>query len=142
MGFLLLQLTPDEHELHFADGNLEDIPYDESFDLVAINCFTPQAKHAYKVASEFRKRGVLTVMGGIHATNMSEECKLYADSVAIGEAEQTWHEILADAKTGKLKPFYVGDNTFDMDKFIMPDRLFKKSRDMIGNLFGASVSRM
>ena len=108
---ILTALTPDEHELHFADGNLEEIPYDQHFDLVAINCFTPQAKHAYVVASEFKKRGVLTVIGGIHASNMSEECKLYADAVCIGEAEQTWGEILTDAKNGKLKPFYRGDNS-------------------------------
>jgi len=119
---ILTALTPDEHELHFADGNLEEIPYDQHFDLVAINCFTPQAKHAYVVASEFKKRGVLTVIGGIHASNMSEECKLYADAVCIGEAEQTWGEILTDAKNGKLKPFYRGDNSFNLDNYVMPDR--------------------
>ena len=33
---LLTALTPDEHDLHFVDGNIDEIPYDEHFDLVAI----------------------------------------------------------------------------------------------------------
>lgn len=123
---IMTALTPDKHELHFADGNLEEIPYDEHFDLVIINCFTPQAKHAYEVGDKFRLRGVPTVMGGIHPTNYSEDAKLHCDAVCIGEAEQTYFSVLEDAERGKLKEFYQGDNCFDMGHYVMPDRrLFK-----------------
>ena len=106
---ILAAITPKEHEIFFVDGNLDEIPYDTKFDLVAINCFTPQARYAYEVGDKFRERGVLTVMGGIHATNMSEDCKKHCDAVAIGEAEMLWDDILEDAKKGKLKPFYKSD---------------------------------
>ncbi len=126
---IMTAMTPDEHELHFADGNIDKIPYDEHFDLVVINCFTPQAKHAYEVGDTFRARGIKTVMGGIHATNYSEDAKKHVDSVCLGEAEQTYLRILEDAKNGKLQEFYIGDNTFDMNNYIIPDRrLFKHKK--------------
>jgi radical SAM superfamily enzyme YgiQ (UPF0313 family) len=125
---ILAALTPEEHEIFFADGNLEEIPYDKHFDLVVINCFTPQARYAYEVGDEFKKRGVLTVMGGIHATNMTEDCKMHVDAVAIGDGEVTWLEILADAKKGKLKPFYKAETCFDMSKYPMPNREIYKHK--------------
>ena len=126
---IMTALTPDEHEVHFADGNLDPIPYDEHFDLVVINCFTPQAKHAYEIGDTFRARGVKTVMGGILPTNYPEDAKKHCDAVCIGEAEQTYPQVLEDAKKGKLQEFYIGDNTFDMANYVMPDRrLFKNKK--------------
>lgn len=125
---LLAALTPKEHEIFFADGNLDEIPYDTKFDLVAINCFTPQAHFAYEVGDKFRERGVLTVMGGIHATNMSDDCKKHCDAVAIGEGEMTWLEVLEDAKKGKLKPFYKPTELFDLSKYPMPNREIYKHK--------------
>jgi radical SAM superfamily enzyme YgiQ (UPF0313 family) len=127
---LLAALTPEEHEIFFVDGNLEEIPYDTKFDLVCINCFTPQARYAYEIGDKFRERGVLTVMGGIHATNMSEDCKKHVDAVSIGDGETVWADILADAKKGKLKPFYKQEKCFDydMDKYPMPNREIYKHK--------------
>lgn len=123
---ILTALTPDEHELHFADGNLEAIPYDEYFDLVAISCFTPQAKFAYEVGDNFKKRGIQTIMGGIFPTNYPEECKKHVDSVYVGEAETCWHDVLEDAGKRKLKPYYYGGCDYNLDNYVIPDRrLFK-----------------
>jgi hypothetical protein len=47
---------------------------------VGITALTPLAPRAYKIATEFRKRGVCVVMGGFHATWLSEEASRYVDS--------------------------------------------------------------
>jgi len=125
---ILAAITPKEHEIFFADGNLDTIPYDTHFDLVAINCFTPQARYAYEVGDKFRERGVLTVMGGIHPSNMPEDCKKHTDSVVIGEAETLWSLVLEDAKSGKLKPFYKTDKVFDLADYPLPNREIYKHK--------------
>ncbi|OHD10581.1 MAG: hypothetical protein A2086_09490 [Spirochaetes bacterium GWD1_27_9] len=126
---ILAALTPDEHEIHFADGNLEEIPYDTHFDLVCINCFTPQARAAYEVGDKFKERGVLTVMGGIHPTNMPEDAKMHCDAVAIGDGETIWTQILEDAKLGKLKPFYKAEVPFNMENYVLPRRDLYKNKN-------------
>ena len=126
---ILTALTPEEHELHFVDGNIDDIPYDERFDLVAINCFTPQAGFAFKIGDTFKERGVQTVMGGIFPSAYSKECKKHVDSVAIGDAELIWREILKDAEAGKLKPFYKAEKQFNLDNYVTPDRRLFKNKE-------------
>ncbi len=125
---LLTALTPDEHDLYFADGNIDDIPYDEHFDLVAITCFTPQAKFAYEIGDTFRSRGVLTVMGGIHPSTYSEDCLPHVDAVVIGEVETVWHEVLTDAEKGSLKKLYQGETCFDLNAYVIPDRRLYKDK--------------
>jgi radical SAM superfamily enzyme YgiQ (UPF0313 family) len=99
-------LTPPEVEVAFYDDRMEVIPYDEPTDLVAISVETYTAKRAYQIASEYRRRGVPVVMGGFHATLCPEEVAQYADAVVIGEAEQLWERVLADAESGSLAPYY------------------------------------
>ena len=99
-------LTPPEVELAFYDDRMEDIPFDEPTDLVALSVETYTAKRAYQIASEYRRRGVPVVMGGFHASLCPEELSQYAESVVIGEAEGLWERVLADAERGALEPYY------------------------------------
>ena len=126
---ILTALTPDEHDLYFVDGNIDKIPYDEHFDLVAINCFTPQARFAYEIGDKFRQRGILTVMGGIHPSNYYEDCMTHVDAVVIGEAEDIWLDILEDAKKRKLQPCYQSKNYFNLDNYVIPDRRLFKDKE-------------
>jgi len=61
-------LTPADVEIRFYDDRMEQIPFDEATDLVAISVETYTAKRAYQIATEYRKRHVPVVMGGFHAT--------------------------------------------------------------------------
>src|SRR5262249_4106407 len=62
---------------------------------------------AWQIADEFRKRGRKVVIGGIAASLAKPEWTLaHADSVVIGEAEETWPEVLRDARAGRLPPVY------------------------------------
>lgn len=105
----LAGLTPKDIELRFHDDRMEDIPFDESTDLVAISVETYTAKRAYQIASEYRARRVPVVMGGFHATLCPDEVARHAEAVVIGEAETTWPRVIDDARHGRLEKFYRAD---------------------------------
>jgi len=99
-------LTPPKVELRFHDDRVEKIPFDEPADLVGISVETYTAHRAYQIASEYRRRGVPVVMGGIHATLCPEEVARYAESVVCGEAEETWPQLVDNFLNGKMEKFY------------------------------------
>ncbi len=100
----LAGLTPADVDVRFYDDRMEEIPFDEPTDLVAISVETYTAKRSYQIASEFRKRGVPVVMGGFHATLCPEEVRRYAEAVVIGEAEELlWPAVMDDAGTGACR---------------------------------------
>ena len=84
---ILAGLTPDDIEVVMYDDRMEQIPYDEPTDLVAITVETFTARRAYEISQEFRKRGVKTVMGGMHAMLIPEEVEEHCDCVIVGDAE-------------------------------------------------------
>src|SRR5438105_8352852 len=105
---LLASLTPPGSEVRFYDDRLDEIPFDEPTDLVAISVETFTALRAYKIARQFRARGVPVVMGGYHATLLPEEVAQEADAVVVGDAEPVWAEILDDARHRRLRRRYRG----------------------------------
>lgn len=102
----LAALTPRDVELRFHDDRLEKIPFDEPTDLVGISVETYTARRAYQIASEYRRRGVPVVMGGMHATLCPDEVAEYAECVVTGEADQIWPKLLDDLRYGRLEDFY------------------------------------
>jgi len=103
---LIAGLTPEKHEVHIVEEELEQIDFDASCDLVGISCMTSNAPRAYLIAQQFRMRGKKVVMGGVHPSVLPDEALRFSDSVVIGEAEGVWSQILEDAETGSLKPRY------------------------------------
>ena len=101
---ILASLTPPDIEIELVDDNSGQTPnFDAPTDLVAINCFTPQATRAFEIADGFRARGKKVVMGGLFPSFMVEECLKHADSVNVAEGETTWRQILADARAGDFE---------------------------------------
>jgi radical SAM superfamily enzyme YgiQ (UPF0313 family) len=106
-GLIFAALTPEHHSFTYLDEEIETIDCGElDADLIAITAMSAQANHAYEMADQFRERGITVVMGGIHASVMSEEAALHCDAVAIGEGEHTWPAMLEDFESGTLKQFY------------------------------------
>ncbi len=103
---VLAKLTPPDVEFALYDDRIESIPYDEPTDLVAMTVETFTAKRAYQIAAQYRKRGVPVVMGGYHPTLLPDEASLYADAIAIGDAETIWPKMVEDARAGKLQRVY------------------------------------
>jgi radical SAM superfamily enzyme YgiQ (UPF0313 family) len=105
---LLASLTPSDVEVRFYDDRMEEISFDERTDLVAISVETFTALRAYKIARQFRARGVRVVMGGYHVTLVPDEARAEADAIVIGDAEPVWREMIEDARRGALCPVYQG----------------------------------
>jgi radical SAM superfamily enzyme YgiQ (UPF0313 family) len=125
---LLAALTPGDVEIAFHDDRMEPIPFDRPTDLVAIPVETYTAKRAYQIASEYRRRGVPVVMGGFHATLMTDEVKDYAEAVVVGEAEDIWPQVIEDARCGRLKPIYRSNSQPDLGQVRYDRTLFRGRR--------------
>jgi radical SAM superfamily enzyme YgiQ (UPF0313 family) len=116
-------LTPPEHEVRVFDENIEDIDYSWGAELVGISVRTMFAKRAYAIADNFRKKGVRTVLGGIHPSMCTEEALQHSDTVVVGEAEDVWKTLLHDAQNGGLKKVYKAEKTADLTTSPVPERL-------------------
>ncbi len=125
---LIAALTPGEHEVIIVDENVEPIDFDRGADLVGITCLTPTAPRAYQIADQFRLRGAKVVLGGVHPSLMPDEAAAHADAVVIGEAEETWPQLLADFEDGGLKPRYSADVKPDLSGLPIPRRDLVKAK--------------
>jgi radical SAM superfamily enzyme YgiQ (UPF0313 family) len=128
--FLLQALTPPGHDVVLIDGNAQ--PMDEAglanfvrangVGLVGIGAMTRMIAKAYRMADAVRAVGVPVVMGGPHVTEMADEAlgrsggARHADAVALGEADETWPKIVADAAAGRLKDIYTPVDDFGQER--------------------------
>ncbi|MCP4662496.1 MAG: B12-binding domain-containing radical SAM protein [bacterium] len=99
-------LTPADVECVLYDDRVEEIPYDEPTDLAAITVEVFTARRAYEIAAEFRLRGVPVILGGFHPTLAPDECLEHADALYVGDAEFLWHQVVDDARRGRLRRIY------------------------------------
>jgi radical SAM superfamily enzyme YgiQ (UPF0313 family) len=99
--------TPSNWEVKILDENIDGFEFEEA-DLVGITAFTSNINRAYKVARIYRERKIKVVIGGIHASMLSDEALLFADSVVVGEAEDIWPKVIADFEHNSLSNLYVG----------------------------------
>jgi radical SAM superfamily enzyme YgiQ (UPF0313 family) len=118
--FLLQALTPPGHEVILVDGNARAMTDDEIVEfareqgvgLVGIGAMTRMVAKAYRVADALRAAGFKVAMGGPHVTECPDEAlgrdggPRHADAVALGEADETWPLMVADAARGELKEVY------------------------------------
>jgi radical SAM superfamily enzyme YgiQ (UPF0313 family) len=119
--FLLKSLTAPGHNVFLIDGNARRMTRQELVEyvrenhigLVGIGAMTRMIRKAYRMADAVRAAGVPVVMGGPHVTEVPDEPlgrdgePRHADAVALGEADQTWAAIVADAERGELKEIYA-----------------------------------
>lgn len=105
---VLAGLTPADIDVRLYDDRMEDIPFDEPTDLVAITVETFTARRSYEIAADYRERGVPVVMGGMHPTLIPDEVAEHADAIVVGDAEAVWTRVIADSAAGKLQPRYNG----------------------------------
>jgi len=129
LGLLTLAgMTPERHQVEYVE--VAELPVDRDeklvvradLDLMAISSFSAQIFEAYRLAEAYETAGVPVVMGGLHVTAVPQEAKQHCTSVAVGEGELVWRDILADAEAGALRPFYglEGAREFDLAEAPMP----------------------
>ena len=116
----LLNLTPDIHKVKIVSENVEKIDFDCEADLVGITITLDVMPRARQIASEFRKRGIPVVAGGIHITCCPEDCLPHFDAICIGPAERVWVKIIQDAAAGNLQQKYCDLKDFRGDEIASP----------------------
>src|SRR5437016_12314463 len=128
--FLLKALTPPGHEVLLVDGNAKPMNEQElvrfvreqEIGLVGIGAMTRMIAKAYRVADALRAAGIPVVMGGPHVTECPDEPlgrdggPRHADAIALGEADETWPRIVADAERGQLKEVYAPVDAFGQER--------------------------
>ena len=128
--FLLQALTPPGHEVLLIDGNAQPMDEDgiarfvreQKIGLVGIGAMTRMIAKAYRMADAIRATGVPVVMGGPHVTEEADEAlgrdggPRHADAVALGEADETWPQIVEDAARGELKDVYAPVDEFGQER--------------------------
>lgn len=111
---IVAALTPPGWEIELLDESFEEFTFRPAR-LVALTGFTANAPRAYEIAAIYRKAGIHTVMGGIHASLYTDEVSKYVDTVFTGEAEGAWPALISDFEAGKIKNRYDG-GIVDIDK--------------------------
>src|SRR5690348_10591605 len=128
--FLLKSITPPGHEVLLQDGNarpmtdgeLVEFAKEQGVGLVGIGSMTRMIARAYRAADAFRAAGIPVVMGGPHVTEVPDEAlgrsggPRHADALALGEADETWPRIVADAARGELKEIYTPVDAFGQER--------------------------
>lgn len=168
--FLLQSLTPPEHEVILIDGNakamtrpeLVQFCKDNDIGLIGIGAMTRMIARAYLVADSLREAGFKVVMGGPHVTECPDEAlgrdggPRHADAIALGEADETWALMVADAARGELKEVYTPEidpkgndkkpnlqpyphipwETLDLDQFSLVPKIFRPALSRMGEGWG------
>jgi radical SAM superfamily enzyme YgiQ (UPF0313 family) len=127
---LLAALTPPGHTVTIVDEAFGPDDTNQDVDLVGITVMTDVVPRAYDIAAAYRRKGVKVVMGGIHPTVLPDEALEHADSVVVGEAEDSWPRLLSDAASGQMQRIYRSGKMTDLQGLPKPRRdLFPGSKD-------------
>lgn len=116
----LAALTSSDWNIRIIDENIEALTLEDA-DLVGITAMTSNAPRAYDISEQYRRKGIKTVIGGIHASMMPDEAMQFVDSVVIGEAESVWQGLLHDFERNELKRFYRGER-ISLENLVKPRR--------------------
>lgn len=107
-------------EIIYIDEEVEDINWEENYDVVAMSFMTQQATRAFELAKRYKNKGSYLISGGMHPTNSPEETLLYFDTVFIGEGEKTWFEFMKDFQNKSPKRLYENQYEIDMETVPIP----------------------
>jgi len=127
----LAALTPPGWDIEIVDETIESLTFEEA-DLVGITTLTPTAPRAYAISEQYRRKGIKTVMGGIHASMLPDEAIQFADSIVIGESESVWQCLVSDFERNELKKFYRGVH-------IPLNNLARPRRDLLSNNYAFNL---
>ena len=110
---VLANIVPAGHEVDlidevFGSDKTESLLRNGRYDLVGLTGYTSGATRAYEIAAMARNLGLRTIMGGPHASACPDEAGKHFDAIAIGECDEVWPQIIADAAAGTMQARYRG----------------------------------
>ncbi len=135
LGLATLAAYLDESdEIDLQDQHVEQLNLNDNPDIVIIQVYITNAKRAYKIAQQYRDRGIFVALGGLHVTSLPEEAEKFADTIFLGPAEQTFPEFLKDFKTKNIKKRYISTKgrTIQNQPAIRRD-LIKRNKYLVPN---------
>ena len=97
----------DNDDVEIQDQHIEKLKLDDTPDLVCIQVYVTNAYRAYKIADEYRRRGVYVVMGGLHVTSLPDEAAQHADTLILGPGEEAFPRFIKDLREGHPQKRYV-----------------------------------
>lgn len=103
---LLAALTPEEYEVELCYETIEDVPFDTDAELIGISSMGHAIMRTIDIAKKFKELGKTVILGGYMVSLVPEEAGKYGDAVMIGDAEETWAQMLEDYSKGELKKKY------------------------------------
>jgi len=115
-------LTPGKHTVEICDENVMPLYFGTDADIVGITFMTALANRAYEIADRLRAKGKIVVAGGYHPTLCPEDAAPHFDALVIGDAEDTWPQLLEDSEKGQLKKIYRSTMSFDLSNVPVPRR--------------------
>jgi len=129
---LIYNLTPKTFELEFLDERVKPLPETIDSDIIAFSVETYTAKRAYIMARKYKTPKNRIVMGGFHPSVLPDEVLKYADTVLIGDAEDTWPELLQDCLEGTYKQIYQSKETCKLESSETSVPIYKHKYHNIG----------
>lgn len=133
LGILAISpYIPEDWEIIYIDENYVNIDFDIKFDIVCLSAMTVQAKRAYEIAGIYKEKGILTVLGGIHATILPQEACKYVDVVIAGEGEVLFPLFIQDYMNQTIKPLYKESqqgHRYELSKCVSPKYELLKGYD-------------
>lgn len=118
---MLAAVTPPDVNVQLLSETVEDIPFDEHWDLVGITGMGSGVVRAWQIADEFKKRNIKVVMGGIAASLADPNWTLeHADVLVSGEAEEVWPVVVEDFRRGALRQVYRMESPPDIRTLPLP----------------------
>jgi radical SAM superfamily enzyme YgiQ (UPF0313 family) len=104
---LLAAMTPENWEVEVIIEVVDEINFNTDADIIGIGTMGYAIYRGIEVASEFRKRGKVVVMGGYMASLVAEKALEYVDSVIVGDAEISYPLLLKDfEKNRRIQRIY------------------------------------
>ena len=104
----LAAMIPKDFEVKICDEHLEPVDFNAAVDYVGITGKISQWGRMKAIAREFRRRGVIVIMGGPHASLSPEVTRPHCDILVRDEIEEIADELWSDLRSGRFREEYVG----------------------------------
>jgi radical SAM superfamily enzyme YgiQ (UPF0313 family) len=119
---LLAALTPPGHRVRIVDENIEPLDFDRiaRADIVGITGMSVQRARMREILTELKRREAFAVVGGPWVSVDESYFRGLADTIFVGEAEDTWPEFLEDWQQGRTRRRYEQVERTDMTRVPVP----------------------
>jgi radical SAM superfamily enzyme YgiQ (UPF0313 family) len=101
-------LAPRDWRATICDERIQGVDFATQADVIGITGKVSQRDRMIELASKFRRRGKLVVMGGPYATLNPEDLRPHTDILVRGEIEEIAGRLFSDLAAGRWEKDYEG----------------------------------